>query len=199
MEFIVDIDSVASKFVQFQVSLGEIVYCKSSKLTETLIKGLIGGESRVTGSVLGRKLSTITDTDKLRTHRSEIGYVDEDMYLSRDHTILQNFELYLTGSPNLDAFVSNLDTHLEYFGLKKETPVSILSPREVFYTKLSFCLAKKPKLIVIPKAFTFTSQSIFKSQMAHIYELIMDGDLTYIANVSDSTLTENFPGRMVTL
>ena len=197
MEFIVDINSVESKAVQFQVSPGEIVYCISNKTSKALLKGLIGDDRTVNGKVLGRDVST--HRKNLRDLRKEVGYVDEDMYLSREHSIRQNFELYLAGSKDKSKLITKLDSHLQYFGLDKDNIVAKLSPREVFYTKLCFCLAKNPKLVVIPKAFTFTSQSVFRTLMSHIYDLIMDGDITYIANVSDPSLTENFPGRVVTL
>ena len=73
MEFIVDINSVESKAVQFQVSPGEIVYCISNKTSKALLKGLIGDDRTVNGKVLGRDVST--HRKNLRDLRKEVGYI----------------------------------------------------------------------------------------------------------------------------
>ncbi len=199
MEFLVDINSVNNSHVQFQVSPGEMVYCLSNDNCSSVLNGLVRKEdNKVSGSVLGYDLKD-KSPKQLRDLRGEIGFVDDDLYLSKENTVLENFELYSAGFREQAKMLNSFNRHLRHFGIDKSALVAALNPREIFFTKLSLCLAKDPRLVVVPKAFTFSSQLVFKQQMSYIYELIMDGGLTYIAAISNESLTENFPGRVVTL
>jgi hypothetical protein len=199
MEFLVDINSVNNAPVQFQVSPGEMVYCLSNPNSTSVLNSLVRKEDiNVTGSVLGYDL-TNKNKNQLRDLRREIAFVDDDLFLSKEHTVMENFELYSAGFTEKAKMLNSFNRHLRHFVIEKSHTVATLNPRDVFFTKLSLCLAKDPRLVVVPRVFTFSSQLIFKQQMRYIYDLIMDGGLTYIAAVSNASLTENYSGRVVTL
>lgn len=173
------------------ISKGEIIYFPSGHRSKHLFQKIISGQFQ------NDRESGIGKTE-LSALRQTIGYVSNESYLAEEKSAQSNIELY-TASLGIKPNKEYCQRLLQLAEIKGTDRVWDLSLLQKYCLRLIINIIKDPDLIIMEDPLSQIDKSIYKLFMDIIYEDISERGTTLIASISEPSVRDMFPGRLISL
>ena len=183
---------------QLDCSPGEVIYVMHNKKVRRFFRDiLLLDNTTIHGTFAGKPISEVTTAKKKAAYRSQIAYVSEQLYLNHEWSVAENIRLYQSALADSITDQPTVDRYMKLTDIQPSTRVSTMSNIDLFYLKFIIGLIKKPALILIEDPSVQYTLSAFTPMMELIRSESLEKGLSTIISLTNESILESYPGRVI--